>query len=122
MAHPQHGAFDSITGVVSARATWTEEIYVQVNGEPATGFDDDEWHITFRRCIGGTPDLTLTSDEEITYTEGVTSVLGWTVPVSTLKVLCGDYVTDIASKNLITDEITHWAHGMVTFQNNPVDW
>ena len=128
MALPQHGAQVTIEGCVSANADWNEVIVITVSTgstfAPATGFSNDEWHITFRSQRDCNPALTLSStDGTLTYTEASTqSLLTIAATVGTLSNLDGNYVIDLASKST-AGVISHWGHGdSFTVYNDPVSW
>jgi hypothetical protein len=132
MALPKHGAWIDILGVVSANADWNEVVVIETGNlstgfAPSTGFTNDTWHLTFRKstCVGAGADLTLSSsstDAGLTYTESSTlSTLLISTTLGTLAALNGDYTVDIASKST-GGVLTHWAHGVITVQNDPVSW
>lgn len=116
-----HAADNTVSGVISAGATWSETATIKdQNGDDVTGLTGHSFQFQFRRCSDDSPDLTLSTAEgtlSISESEGVTT-LTINVPQASLSSMCGDYIADLASKTGST--ITHRAHGIVTFRNDPV--
>jgi hypothetical protein len=107
-------ALNTISGEVSTDASWHEDIVLEEDGEQATEVEDWEWRMTFRKGHSDSADLTINEGSAET-------VLEIRVAASALTSMDGDYVADIASKD--TDgRIIHWAHGIVTFNNDPIAW
>lgn len=121
-SHQSHAAQNTVSGIVSNGATWYETIVLtDENGDPLTGVDADLWEFRFR-CDGDsdTADLTLTTtDGTLTVTESTETTLLINVPVASISNLVGDYVADLKSTASVGGRITHRAHGVVTFRNDP---
>lgn len=129
MPRKTHGALNTVTGVVSNGATWEEQIGIEVNGITASSTNmealgqeplaNGTWSMTFRDCEENSSPLLSLTTSELSFTDGSTATfLSISVESSRLSALVGDYVTDLFYTST-TDKITHWAHGRVTFQNNP---
>ena len=118
------GAFIEISGEVANNATWQEIIYFMQAGSPMvlTGLS---FKMTFRSdgsdsaadytlsTTAGT--LTIQNDA----TSGIANNLYINAPASALTGLYGDYVCDLASQDS-GGVVTLWAHGTVSFRQNPV--
>ena len=133
----ESGALTEFVGTVAVNATWAEDIYFSEDGIP-TDLTGLSFRMTFRRCdenfqstygwgwsyYNTSPDLTLSTDDgTLTITDdddGNHCVLSITLPAGTMTGI-GDYIADLASKDA-DDVITPWAHGRVTFRNNPPSW
>ena len=82
------------------------------------------FQMTFRKSEDDTSaDITLsTADGTLSIEnddDGFARILRITATAGTFSGYLGDYVADIASQD--ADEVvTLWAHGIVTFTNNPV--
>lgn len=117
------GALFNISGEVSNNATWDEYIYFIENGVGMvlTGLS---FELQFRCDADDTSaELTLsTADGELVITNddgGNATILRINVPYSTISDMDGDYVADLVSKDAAS-KLTHWAHGLVTFRQNPI--
>lgn len=120
----QTGARGLITGVVSNGATWWEDLAITEDGAVVTDADDWTWRMTFRETDDDAPVLTLTTaDGTLTVVqEAANTKLEIRVVYTALSALEGDYICDLASLDTSTtpDRVIHWAHGMVTFRDEPV--
>ena len=117
------GALQELSGTISNNATWDEYIYFLENGAGVT-LTGLSFQFQFRKCDGSTSaDLTLTtaaSQLVITNDDNaVPSILRINVPYTTISGLAGDYIADLVAKDA-SDKLVHYAHGVVTFQQNPV--
>lgn len=120
----QHAADNTVTGVISSGATWFETFQVKdQNGDNVTGLTADTFQFQFR-CDEGddSTKLVISTPTELSVSElnGATTVT-INVPQSTISSMCGDYVADLVSK-ASDGKITHRAHGLVTFRNDPVSF
>lgn len=112
----------NVNGVVSSGASWIETYNFQVDGEV---IDDDAdvwtWQFNFRKCYDGAPDLSLsTADGTLTVTNGDDATsFAINAPPTILAAMEGDYIADIAYEDGDGNRV-HWAHGMVTFRNEPI--
>lgn len=110
-----------VSGYVSAGAQWIESLtIIDRNGDHVIDVDDHDWVVQLRKSAGDTsPDLTLeTGGGGLTVTEtNGTTVLS--IDTDDHADLCGDYICDIASK-ASNGKIYHWAHGRLTFTNEPI--
>jgi hypothetical protein len=111
-----------INGTVSSGADWTETYNFQTDG--GVVHDDADiwtWQFNFRTDYGASPDLSLsTTAGTITVTNTAdATAFAIDVPYSDLTAMEGDYIADIAYEDASGNRI-HWAHGMVTFRNEPI--
>ena len=113
-----------ISGTISNGATWWEDVEITEDGTVITSADSWVWHLTVREDYETAPILTLTTaDGTLTISQGSTSTtLQIRVAYTVLSDIIGDYIVDIASIDTSTnpDKVVHWAHGIVTFRNEPV--
>ncbi len=118
------GALFEVSGAVANNATWQETIYFMQSGSPMvlTGLS---FKITFR-CDGErtNADYTLSTDDGTLSIvadadSGIANNLYINVAAGSLSGLRGDYVCDLASQD-VSDVVTLWGHGNVTFSPNPV--
>lgn len=118
------GAYFEVSGAVANNTTWQEIIYFTESGSPMvlTGLS---FKMTFRRdgacdsadyTLSGST-LTVQADAD----SGIENNLYINVPANTLSALNGDYIADLASQDG-NGVVTLWAHGVVTFQPNPVSF
>lgn len=116
------GAKGIISGTVSNGATWREALEITENGTFITDAPTHEWRMIFRQ--DETVALTLsTTDGTLTVTNGADSTtVSIAVAYTALSALEGDYVCDLASLDTSTtpDDLVHWAHGVVTFRDEPI--
>lgn len=118
----QSGALFELNGTIANNATWSEDIYFIEDGAGMvlTG-------LTFKFTFRSDPnsdaaDLTLSTADSLSIvadSNGVYSILRIAVTAGDLSGYLGDYIADIASQD-VTDVVTFWAHGTVTFTRNPV--
>lgn len=113
-----HGAKTTMAGVISNGATWYETIELRdEDGNPLTGYGSDTWALTIRET-GDDDSAVLTVTP--TYTEGADeTTLLINVPQTSIASLEGDYIGDLKSTAASNGRIEHWAHGVVTFRNDP---
>jgi hypothetical protein len=125
------GALFNLSGEVAINATWAEDIYFTQSGQPMdlTGL---AFRMTFRACEQSgrgypssvSPCLTLSTDDGtlsiVDDDDGYARVLRITKAAGTIGIY-GDYICDLSSEDA-DDVITPWAHGVVTFRNNPAIW
>ena len=114
------GARFLISGYVSTGASWIEQYVFQFAGAPIADADDFEWQFNFRTAYGDAPSLSLsTTAGTLTISQGSESTaLGIDVPHASMSALEGDYIADLVYENDSGDRV-HWAHGIVTFRNEP---
>jgi hypothetical protein len=117
------GALFTISGTVSNNATWDEYIYFleEGSGMVLTGLS---FQLQFRSKSDDTStELTLsTADSQLVITNddgGNATILRINVPYTTISCLEGDYQADLVGKD-VSDKLTHWASGTVTFVQSPV--
>lgn len=122
-----HAAQCSVSGTVSNGVTWYETILLtDENGDQLTDVDDHTWQFQFRRYedneSADSSDLTLsTTAGTLTVTEGAeTTTLVINVPQADLASLEGDYIADLVSKDPANSRLTHRAHGIITFREDPI--
>lgn len=118
------GARFLISGTVSNGATWEENIEMSVDGAAIT--DADEWDWTMKLGCADSPDLTLTTDDDLAIVQGdTTTTLQIRVAAADLADLEGDYAVSL--KSLDTSDTTndpagksvHWGQGTITVINEP---
>jgi hypothetical protein len=121
----QTGARGIISGVISSGATWWEDLELTEDGTVITSADTWTWRMTFRES--GNEDsiaLTLsTTDGTLTISQGAdATTIQIRVVYTALSAMEGDYICDLASLDTSTtpDKLVHWAHGVVTFRNEPI--
>lgn len=117
------GALFDVSGTVSNNATWDEYIYFLENGS-GMNLDGLSFEFQFRKDPSSTSsDLTLsTADSELVLTDddgAVTSIVCVNVAYTVISGLEGDYIADLVGKDAAS-KITHWAHGVITFKQNPI--
>ncbi len=120
----QTGARGLISGAISNGATWWEDVAITEDGTFITDADDWVWRMTFRESDDAAPALTLsTADGTLTILQTVThTTLQIRVAYTSVSAPEGDYITDLASLDTSTtpDRVIQWAHGNVTFRDEPV--
>lgn len=120
----QSGALLVMTGQVSNGSTWAEDIWFTEDGAAMdlTGLD---FRLQIRCCRTNQITLLLTESDLLSVVtdsaSGVDRILRITVPPSAMTQLSGDYFADLASKDAAS-EIKHWAHGIISFIDDPVLW
>lgn len=115
------GARFNLSGTVSSGASWIETYNFQVDGGIVHA-DADEWtwQFNFRKNYGCAPELTITTGDGITVTNGSDSTsFAINVAPTRLTNMEGDYVADIAYEDDDGNRV-HWAHGIVSFRNEPI--
>lgn len=119
----ESGALFEVSGTIPTGATWSEDIYFSESGAASdlTGLD---FKMTFRADPDNTgADITLSiSGGELTIVDdddGNARILRIGVTADTLDGYSGDYICDLASQDE-NGTVTLWAHGVVTFRQNPV--
>ena len=117
------GALFEMSGEIPNNGTWAEDIYFSEAGAPLdiSGLD---WKLTFRSDpLNTSADLTLsTSDgtlEVVEDDDGFNRVLRIAVAAGELSSYRDDYIADLASQD-VAGAVTLYAHGIVTFTQNPV--
>ena len=121
----ESGAELSISGTIPVNASWYEDIYF-------TAYDGTPYDLTgldFKLTLRASPDdataeYTLSTDAgTLSIVEdtdaGVNSILRINVAAEALSSLDGDYVADLAMRD-VSDRVFHWAHGIVSCRNNPI--
>lgn len=119
------GARATVSGIVPTNATWAEDIYFTEAGS-AMDISGLEWKMTFRTDESSTSaDFTISTDDYLSIVEdtdaGVDRILRINVPAGTFSSYSGDYYMDLASMDG-SSVVVLWAHGVVTFQLNPVSF
>ena len=116
-------ALFEISGNVSTNSTWDEYIYFLQEGagmsledltfqlQVREKDDDTTATKTFSTTAG---DLVITNDDN-----GDPTILRINIAVASMTSLEGDYFVDLVGKDL-NDKLTHWAHGIVSFQESPI--
>jgi len=111
-----------LSGIVSNGATWAEDVEITEDGIAVSGSPGSwTWRFIFRQSYDNVAFLTLsTADGTLAIIEGATStILQIRVPYSSLSGMDGAYFADLASLDG-SNTLTHWAHGIVTFTNEPL--
>ncbi len=117
------GARNIVSGFVSNGATWYEDVAMSEDGSQIASADTFDWRMTFRDCEElDSLDLTLSTDDSTLaiVQAGSSTTLQIRVPYTSLSAMEGDFVCDLASKDPATGRVVHWAHGVVTFVNEPI--
>lgn len=120
----ESGAQCEISGTVPIYAKWSEDIYMRdPDGAPMdlTGLD---FYFQFRSDACSTSaDVTLSTDAGTLSIEddagSVASILRISADAGTFSSYVGDMVADLVCVDQNGDE-TLYAHGIVSFRNNPV--
>lgn len=121
----QHGAPYTISGVVSRNADWIESaLLFDADGNQLTGVSADTWQLQLRCSEEDTSAaLTLsTTAGTLTVTEGATTSLAIDCPKASMASLDGDYIADLVSKDSVTSDLTHRAHGVISFKTSPISF
>jgi hypothetical protein len=116
------GARFKITGVISTGASWVETYSFQIDGSVIDADADIwTWQFNFRKTYDDAADLSLTTtDSEITVTNGADSTsIAINAAYSALEAMEGDYIADLVYQTAAGVRV-HWAHGTVTFRNEPI--
>lgn len=118
------GAECSVSGTISIYAKWSEDIYFYDPDGAAMDISDLDFYFQFRRCQDQTSaDVTLSTDAgtlSIEENDGsVESILRISADAATFSSFPGDMIADLVAVDQSGDE-THYAHGVVTFTNDPV--
>lgn len=120
----QSGALFEVSGQVSKGATWAEDIWFTEDGA-AVDLTGLEFRLQLRCCRTSQIELTLTTSDRLSIVtdsvSGVDRILRIAVPPSAMTTLKGDYFADLAAKD-VADVIQHWAHGIISFIDDPVLW
>jgi len=123
------GARGKISGTVSNGVTWNQDVQITEDGTTISGSPQSwTWSLFVRESYETPPVLSLsTTAGTLAISQGSTSTtLQIRVARASLSNLVGSYIMDIASVNPSdtspdsAGESVHWAHGMVTFRNEPV--
>lgn len=118
------GALFELSGTVPTNATWSEDIYFTQNGEPMD-ISGLSWKMSFRQSDreSSSGEFSIaTSDGTLSVVadaDGYMRVLRVSVAAGTFNEYCGDFIADLASKD-VANQVDLWAHGVVTFRPNPV--
>lgn len=121
-----HAADNTVSGIVSNGATWYATFQLKdQNGDDVTGLTSDTFQFQFR-CSEDDDSAVLTlstTDGTMSVAEdaGVTTVTV-NVPAASLSSMDGDYIADLVSKAASDSRLTHRAHGVVTFRNDPISF
>lgn len=115
------GARFNLSGTISSGASWIETYTFQVAGGIVHADADIwDWQFNFRKDYGSGPDLSLTTGTELTVTNSSEATsFAIAVGPDDLASMEGDYIADIAYEDADGNRI-HWAHGIVTFRNEPI--
>lgn len=117
----ESGALFQVYGVIPVNASWNEDIYFREDGI-ASNISTYEFKITLRcseaetsatATIDMTNGLSIENDSN-----GTPSILRVTVDAGYFNAYSGDYICDIAAIDS-SDNVTLFAHGIVTLRNNP---
>lgn len=121
-----HAADNTVAGTVSNGATWYETFQIKdQNGDDVTGLSSDTFQFQFR-CSERDDSAVLTLSTtagtlSVAESSGVTTVT-INVPAASLSSMEGDYIADLVSKAASDSRLTHRAHGVVTFRNDPISF
>lgn len=119
------GAESEVSGAIAIYADWNEDIYFR---DPSTGTAMDLTGLSFQfqfRCNPNSvsADVTLsTSNGMLSIQEdsgSVDSILRIAAPRGTFSAYQGDMIADLIATD-VSNQVTLYAHGIVTFTNNPV--
>lgn len=121
-----HAAENTLSGSVSNGATWSVNYILRnYNGDNVTGYSADTFQWQFRTSEeNDAADLTLSTTAgtlSVSETDGVTTVTV-NAAQSVIAGMCGDYVSDLVSKDSVTGNLTHHGHGIITFNNSPIEF
>lgn len=106
-----------VNGELSNGATWQETFTLSIDGAEITNADTSSWRFIFKKCDGGSVDLTLSSGTEITITQNTTeTIFVIDCPQSSLANLCGDYFVDLVQKD--GSDIFHRMNGRMTVNDD----
>jgi len=119
------GAMFEVSGEVSDFATWSEDMYF-LEGGAGVDLTGISFQMQFRsNPQSSTADFTLsTSDGTLSIADddnSVASIVRIDVTAGNLGSYQGDYIADLVAKDQ-ADKVIHYAHGVVSFRNNPVAW
>lgn len=119
------GAECDVSGTIAIYADWSEDIYFF---DPSTGAGQDLTGLSFEFQFRSSPNNTA-SDVTLSTSSGtlsiqadsnsVNSILRIAVPRGTFSVFHGDMIADLIATD-VSDKVTLYAHGVVSFVNNPV--
>ncbi len=113
----------SITGSISNGVNWIETLVLtDGNGDQATGVSGDTVVLQLRKRVEDTsPDLTLSTSNELTLTEGATeTTLDIYATASAVSALDAcDYTIDIVLDDAIIGTL-HIAHGRISVFGSPI--
>ena len=120
----QSAAETTISGEISIFATWQEDIYFFDPDGSAMDLSAIAFHFQFRSDPAATDaDVTLSTAAgtlSIEEDEGsVESILRITAPAGTFDQYEGDMIADLIGVDG-SSNVTHYAHGVVAFRNDPV--
>lgn len=118
----ESGARFRLSGFVSSGASWVETFTFQIDGDVIDDDADDwTWQLNFRKTYNDAVDLSLsTTGGEITVTNGADSTsIAINASYDDLSSMEGDYIADMAYQTGAGVRV-HWAHGIVTFRNEPI--
>lgn len=113
-----------VSGEISIHATWTEDIYFRDPDGAAMDISALDFQFQFRDDPSKTgADVTLSIDSgELSIVEdsgSVDSILRITVDPARFSAYPGNMVADLIAIDT-GGNVTHYAHGVVTFCNDPV--
>lgn len=120
----ESGAEATVSGTVSIFAKWSEDIYFRDPDGAAMDLTGLAFYFQFRCNAEATSaDVTLSTAAGtlsiVADSGAVTSILRISADSSTFSSYEGDMIADLVAVDGSGDE-THYAHGVVSFRNNPV--
>ena|ERR1051325_2892227 len=120
----QSGAECDLSGVIAINASWNEDIYFFDADGAAVDISDLDWSFQFRTSPDATSaDVTLSTVAGTLTVEddngSVSSILRISADPGTFTNYEGDMIADLIAVDA-DDVVTLYAHGVVTFANNPV--
>ena len=120
----ESGAEANVSGTISIFAKWTEDIYFFDPDGSAMSLTGLAFHFQFRSDPSSTAaDVTLSTAAGtlslVADSGAVTSILRISADGSLFEDYEGDMIADLVAVDG-SDNETHYAHGVVSFRNNPV--
>lgn len=113
-----------VSGEISIYATWQEDIYFFDPDGSAMDISAVDFFFQFRTDPMATDaDVTLSTDAAtmsiVTDSGSVQSILRIAAPAGTFDQYEGDMIADLVGVDT-SSNVTHYAHGVVSFRNDPV--
>jgi hypothetical protein len=123
-SYGESGAESVVSGTISIYAKWSEDIYFRDPDGAAMDLTGLAFYFQFRSDASSTSaDVTLSTTAGTLSIEAdsgaVDSILRISVDGSVFSSYEGDMAADLVAVDGSGDEV-HYAHGVVSFRNNPV--